>query len=246
MKIEEMAVEKLAGLKDAMKLSREHTYQFLWNEFVAPALQEDLDREQERRADAFAERATFTVCGEELRLMTPRDLVLLDGFQSPFIVGGDEPDADDLFFFIWSMHRDNDGKEGIRAGFRRGRIKGRLAALEIERGLAELVVGIFGYIDRVFIDLPTPDPDGKQDRRPPAVHVIAGLLTDVAAICGPRDPMAGAFLGDTPIPRLIQYRRARQRSVTKDGAQASAFESGQNRCMAMLNEAYKLEREGKL
>lgn len=246
MKIEEMDVTQLAGLKEAMKQTREHVYQFLWNEFIVPRLQEDLDKEQERRADAFAAGAFFTVCGEELRLMTPRDLVVLDGFQSPFIVGGEEPDFDDAFFFLWSLHRDNDGKEGVRTSWRRGRARGRLSAFTATRGEAEASLEIFRYIERIFIDLPSKDPHAKEEQRPPAVHVVADLLVDVSSICGPRDPMEGRFLGDTPIPRLIQYRRSRQKAASKDGAQASAFESGQNECMAMLNEAYKLQREQKL
>ena len=246
MNITEIEPTKLLDLKAAMKLSREHVYQFLWNEFIAPKLQDALDKEQERRADAFAQGATFTVCGEEIRLMTPRDLVVLDGFQSPFIVGGEEPAFDDLFFFVWAMHLHNDGKDSIRTGWRRGRSRGRISIFVSEHGLADAALEVFRYIDRIFIDLATPDPTRKEEQRPPAVHVVANLLTDVAAIGGPRDPMDGKFLGDTPIPRLIQYRRARERRMTKDGALASGFESGQNECMAMLNEVYKLEREGKL
>jgi hypothetical protein len=246
MNIETLAPEKFAGIQEAMKLSREHVYQFIWNELVAPKLQDALDREQERRADAFAPKAFFTVCGEEIRMMTPRDLVILDGFESPFIVGGAEPTEDDVIFFVWAMHRHNDDGNGIRTAWRRGRARGRVLFFLEQRGLAEAILEVFSYIERIFIDLPSKDPNTKEQQRPPAVHVVANLLVDVAAIGGPRDPMDGKFLGDTPIPRLIQYRRARQKAVTKDGAQASSFESAQNECMAILNECYKMQREGKI
>ena len=213
-------------LKAAAQQGPDALMEHLWATKYLPAIQQEIAEEQSKRADAFYDKATLTVLGEELRLMTPHDFVFLDGMGSPFIIGGAEPTIVDVIRFIWTMHVDNDGTMSIRNSFRRGRVFSRITRNYTDRATLE----VFEYIDRIFIDLPTGD--GKESG-PPANHLMAPLLVKVAAIIGPIDPMNGRSLGDTPIPRLIQYRRAAEQN--KGEKQYGVVDSRRVHCVDEVN-----------
>lgn len=211
---------------------------FLWETRYIPELNAKIAKDSERRADAFSD-APFEVFGESLRQMTPRDLVYLEGMDSPFVAGGPEATADDVVFFLWSLNAQNDSAAPIKTAFRRGRFIARVAERIAQFGHEFAVYEVFEYLDRIFIDLPTGDKDDKdKERKPPSVHCVAPLLVDVAGIMGPRDPINGKWLGDTAIPRLIQYRTAA--SEKAGGKQFTEMDSARVRCM---DEANQIMRE---
>lgn len=213
----------------------------LWRDKYAPELEQAIRDEQALRSDPFAEGVTFEVFGEELRLMTPRDLVNLDGNDNPFVSGG-KMAKEDVVFFLWQLHRDNHGK-GIRHAWRQGRFNGRVGMRLEAEGIEAAQTEIDLYMRRVLFDL--PEPEKKDPNKPEApsapVNCVAGLLVDVAALVGPTDPFSGALLGDTPIPRLVQYRRARLPAQKLTGA----LERARVLCMEETNEVLRKIRTEK-
>lgn len=214
----------------------------LWATKYVPELNGKIQHEAERRADAFSDMP-FTTFGEELRQMTPKDLVFLEGMDNPFVAGGPELTFGDSAFFLWHLNALNEPERPLVNAFRRGKFKARISARAEEHGEDVAIAEIFAYIDRIFIDLPSPDPKDKTDTKPPTVHCVAPLLIDVASVIGPRDPMNGKMLGDTPIPRLIQYRSAAQQRG--GGEKFTALDSANVACMAEANEVMREYRESK-
>lgn len=219
---------KAAALK-----GREDLFQHIWNTRFAPIISAELADEAARYADAFADGATFTVCGEELRVMTPADLMFLDGMGSPFVAGGAEPTILDMEFFMWSLHSKNKPGWAIVNAFKRGRFSGRFLRWLNQNGLDAAILEIFRYMDRIFLDIPTGDMGSAEDVKPPTVHSIAPLLVAVSAGIGPRDPMTGKILGETPIPRLIQYNRAINKQTGRDTV--TQFDSRRSQCLEEVN-----------
>lgn len=194
-------------------------FQHLWNTEVVPQYNDRAEREAERRVDAFAE-ATLTVCGEELRMMTPRDLFVLDALENPLVSGG-VPDERHCAAFIWKLHASNDGTDGFRNRFRRGRVIQRIL---LRPDVAMTVAEIEEYVDRMLLDSGAVDPmtkrkneETKQERKPANTHFISPLLMNVAADIGHIDPMGGKLLGDTPLPRLLQYARDIEKMKNRGG-----------------------------
>lgn len=210
---------------------------FLMATKYVPAYQETARRESERRTDAFADNVTYTVCGEEIRLMTPRDLLMLDGFENAFVCAG-EPKDGDVRRFLWQLHVDNDGTGSWRMRVSKGRFEARMdARTSVEDDASE----VYDYMDRLWPDTPadpfTTPPDGAQDtrgRKPAGVYCLAPLMVNVAGAIGPIDPMGGKLLGDTPIPRLLQYQReAIERKTGEDAG--TSFDSLKSRCLEEVN-----------
>lgn len=212
-------------------------FNFLMGTKYIPAIQDTLRRENERRADAFADNVTYTVCGEEIRLMTPRDLLMLDGFENAFVCAR-EPSIADAQWFLWTLNIANNGRSHSWANrYRKGKHDARIALREdFECDCGE----IYSYLDRLWLDEPadeaTKDPVGvKRERRKPAtVYCIAPLLVNVASSVGATDPMSGLLLADTPIPRLLQYQRAANERRSGEDA-ATSFDSMKSRCMEEVN-----------
>lgn len=217
---------------------------YLWNTKYVPYLEAEIQRETAARSDAFAEGITFTCCDEELRLMTPGDLVQLDGMDNALVVGGREPTYGDLAYFLWYLNKLNDPSTPIRTAYRKGKFTARLRNLLNQIGAEECYAEVYEYLDRIFIDLPPPKttkPNGEPiEQKPPAVHCVAPLLVDVAAVLGPFDPMTGRTLGVTPIPRLIQYQRAHNRA----SGNYTSLDSCKSRCLEDLNNIMAEFRKG--
>lgn len=211
---------------------------YLWATKYLPAIADRVKLDSQRRAEAFAD-ATVTVCGEELRLMTPRDLLMLDGFESPFVTYQRLPSPEDCAFFIWQMHARNT-RAGIWNAWRRGRCYERIA---VRPDLAEDVAEIEEYCARVFIDVPPPEAGNTgKERKPPSIYFLAAMLGDACAAIGPHDPMSGALLADTPIPRLIQYLRNAERKSGNSDADLTEFDSQKSRCLSEVNEMIAARR----
>jgi hypothetical protein len=183
------------------------TFDQLWSTDYAPRLAAARAAESARRSEAFLD-TTLTVCGEEIRQMTPADLLMLDGFESPFVSGrpADATPAD-VAFFLWQLHADN--RPGLLNAFRRGRLIGRLRHLDLDDCRAQIVA----YCARMFADLggaeETPAAAASAAiEEPPPVYFLATLMYSVATDIGHLDPHSGLLLSHTPLPRLIQYRTA--------------------------------------
>ncbi len=208
---------------------------FLWHTKYAPEIAATLAAENERRADAFADGVTFTVCGEELRLMTPRDMLRLDGFENAFMTS-EVPTLEDLQFFLWTLNVLNDGSRSLRNHWRKGRAEQRVRerATWFEEDASE----VYCYMDRLWLEAPADEPpgaDGKQTQKKPAgVYCLAPLMVNVAGVIGAIDPMSGMLLADTPIPRLLQYQRSAIERKTGEAA-ATSFDSARSRCLEEVN-----------
>ena len=227
-----------ATLEEAMEgsTSAEALFYFLWHGKYAPAIADKLKKESERRADAFVDGATFTVCGEELRMMTPRDLVLIDGFDNAFACAT-PPTEDDARFLLWTLNAKNSGRATPGNGWRRGRFHGRMDRIaDWDAAFSE----IYAYMDRIWVDSEPEESEEdkakRKDKKPPAVYFLAPLMVSVCSEMGAVDPMSGKLLADIPIPRLLQY----QKSILTDKKGVSdagygTFDSWRSRCLEEVN-----------
>lgn len=211
-------------------------FDHLWATKYAPEIEAVARRETERRTDAFADGVTLTVCGEEIRLMTPRDLLLLDGFENAFVCAR-VPEEKDIVQFLWDLNATNDGTRSWRNRWRKGRCAGRLAVRDdFDADVSE----IYGYLSRLWLDEPAGDAAAmegqpREMRRPPTTYCLAPLMVNVAGTLGATDPMSGLLLADTPIPRLLQYQRAALERKTGE-EDATSFDSFRSRCMEEVNQ----------
>lgn len=167
------------------------TFEQLWCEKYA-ALAEAAEAEAAaRRAEDFIE-VSRTVCGLELRQVTPRDLLLLDYAGSPFIRGGDIAPAS-IAQFLWQMlERQPQGWLSRRRFFR------HCAAL----GYDDSVAQIKAYIDRHFAD--APKGGGGAPGQPIGTSFVAPLIVRIAAGIPSLTPPA---IMDTPVSQLFQYQK---------------------------------------
>jgi hypothetical protein len=230
-----------AATVDTSRMNHGELFQHIWNTEIVPNYNERAKQATERRVDAFAE-TTITVCGEELRMMTPQDLFILDACENPLVAGG-LPVEEDCARFIWQLHRDNDGTTGIFNRFRRGRIFQRIMS---RADVAETVAEIEEYVDRMLLDngddlepkkTAEEAEKEKSEKKPPNTHFISPLLMNVAADIGHCDPMTGQLLGNTPIPRLLQYARDIRKLRGDDNAKGDKLISLlEQKCMNKVNE----------
>jgi hypothetical protein len=225
---------------DISRMSHGELFVHVWNNEIRPAFNEKAKRDAERRVDAFAE-TTVTLCGEEVRMMTPRDLFVLDACENPLVSGG-IPDEADCARFVWTLHASNNGRDTFANRFRKGRIIQRIMS---RPDLAETVAEIEEYVDRMLLDqtdesekqkTPEEIEQAKAERKQPNTHFISPLLINVASDIGHCDPMTGKLLGDTPLPRLIQYARDIQKSKGNADADGDRLtERLQRKCMERVN-----------
>jgi hypothetical protein len=226
---------------DTSKMNHGELFQHIWNTEIVPTYNEKSKLDAERRVDAFAE-TTITVCGEEIRMMTARDLFVLDACENPLVAGG-LPVEEDCARFIWQLHPSNDGTHGFFNRFRRGRIFQRITT---RPDVAQTVAEIEEYVDRMLLETPEDEEDRKKRleadgenkpaKKPANTHFISPLLMNVAADIGHCDPMTGALLGDTPLPRLLQYARDIRKMKGADSERENRFiDTLQMKCMDKVN-----------
>jgi hypothetical protein len=172
----------------------------LWASKFAHRFAEERAREEARREQAFLD-LPIIIGGEEVRAMTPRDLLLLNGAECPFVCGGaDSPEQ--VALFIWALHVENDGSLGWRNRRRRYKMIRRLAPQNYD----ELVRACNGYVEEMFQDAPggSGAGDSPQERRPLGTCFLAPLVVNLAVETGWSQH---EILG-TPLPRLFQYQKA--------------------------------------
>jgi hypothetical protein len=161
---------------------------------------------QEQQTEAFLD-VTLTVCGEEVRQMTPDDLLTLDALGNPFVCGG-ETGFIDALAVVWQLSPENDQTPSFRNLWRRARLRHRLERLPYP----ELHAAVVGYVARMFASSPEDFYAAEESRPESALapelktHFLAPLLVTLCARMGPTDPVSGEYLAHTPLPRLLQYQ----------------------------------------
>jgi hypothetical protein len=169
----------------------------LWASKFAHRFAEERAREEARREQAFLD-LPIIIGGEEVRAMTPRDLLLLNGAECPFVCGGaDSPEQ--VALFIWALHVENDGSLGWRNRRRRYKMIRRLAPQNYD----ELVRACNGYVEEMFQDAPGGG-ESSNERRPLGTCFLAPLVVNLAVETGWSQH---EILG-TALPRLFQYQKA--------------------------------------
>jgi len=171
----------------------------------------EAQREEESlRAEAFANVAR-PVAGVPLRPLTPRDLLILDGFSSPFVCGDPSTArADHIVSVLWMLRASYPSGLlgrlfGFRAHRRMLRRRWRVAG-QLERDHAALVL----WFDCVFHDSGAPrGPEHPQAgiRAPVGANFVASLLVPICCEMGAVDPATGQPLIDSPLASLFQYQK---------------------------------------
>lgn len=140
-------------------------------EDLVPNLAQVRARERRNRALAFA-RLTRTVCGLELRALTPADRLDLQNLSNAFTVPGVEPLEGDVFVFLWILHPKRNRKPGIV-----GALVNNVRQSQLRRYVKRLDLGQAKRAIRLFLleqlqDLPEGSAESAIDQSP-WVHWIA-------------------------------------------------------------------------
>jgi hypothetical protein len=199
--------------------------QELWATKFAKRFAEERAREESRREQAFLDLPISTA-GEPLRLMTPRDLLALNGAESPFVCPV-EMSAAHVALFYWVMHENNDGTDGWRNRRRRDALIRRLAVQPFEY-LAQCGKE---YCDEIFQDSP-PSGESHDEKRPLGTCFLAPLIVSLALETG----WSQSEIVGTPLPRLFQYMKAiRARQLGKEFTDFSPSDRFTNEFLCELN-----------
>jgi hypothetical protein len=139
-------------------------------EEMVPGLAAMREVERRNRALVFA-GITHTVCGEEIRPLTPRSRLELQILRNAFTLSGLEPLAGDIFEFLWVHHpkRPAPGKGKIAALWRQNGLRRRLRARKLEdnrRAIRE-------YLVVQLQDMPEERLDSSGKDQSPWVHWVA-------------------------------------------------------------------------
>lgn len=187
-------------------LTAEQLFEAVWREEFLPVVHEKRRVRQEQQTEAFLD-VTLTVCGEELRQMTPDDLLTLDALGNPFVCGG-ETNFIDALAVVWQLSPENDHTPGIRNLWRRARLRHRLERVPFP----QIHTSVVDYVARMFASS-ADDFYQAEESRPEAAlapelktHFLSPLIVNLCARIGPTDPLSGETLAHTPLPRLLQYQ----------------------------------------
>lgn len=173
------------------------TFDQLWVDKYAALHAAAIAEEEERRAEDFLD-VTRTVCGLELRPLTPRDLLHLDYVENPFVAGG-EITAAAVAQFLWQMHAAPPPRPRFCFLSREKLFFRHCAALLF----VDSVDDIQHYIDRTFADFPKARCGGAPAGQPVATSFLAPLIVKLAAGIPSLTPQA---VMDTPMPQLFQFQ----------------------------------------
>lgn len=218
----------------APTLTAAELYEEVWRAEFEPLIAEKRRRIEETITEGMLDVA-LTLCGENVRQMTPHDMLHLDAMGNVFIAGS--PDGVVHFIdcagLIWQLHTANNHTNSIANLYRRDRLIRRLSRLELN----PMVTEIMAYVDRMLMQsAPTRSPEAHGETKSvlaqndPKTHFLAPLIVEVAAEIGHIDPMSGLLLAHTPLPRLKQYQRAAIESKG-EGKVYTETDGLRNRCI---------------
>lgn len=169
------------------------TVEQLWAEKYA-ALQATAEADEaSRRAEDFID-VPRTVCGLELRAITPRDLLLLDYAGSPFIRGGAIEDMH-IPQFLWQLCTPQP-----RHWWQEKLFYWHVGDLNYDQAVAE----IRAYLDRTFADAPAVPSSESSPSAPIGTSFVAPLIVRIASGIPALTP---PMIMDTPLPQLFQYQK---------------------------------------
>jgi len=203
------------------------TVEQLWQDKYAALHAAAEAEEAARRAEDFIDVAR-TVCGLELRPLTPRDLLHLDYAGSPFIRGGEIKECH-IPQFLWQLC--DPQPQGWWAERKFFRHVGDLI-------YADSVVEIRRYLDRTFADAPRAGGGGGGgESEPIGTSFVAPLIVRIAAGIPSLTPLA---IMDTPIAQLFQFRKI---LAIEAGAKLSDRGAAAGLLAQCLDEANRLNAE---
>lgn len=213
----------------ASTLSPEELFHAVWREEFEPVIAEKRRLRTEQQTEAFLD-TTLTLCGEEVRQMTPSDLLTLDALGNPYVAGGETEFSDGLAL-IWELSPLNNHTASFSNLWRRARLRHRLECVPLPVLHAEVVA----YVARMFAssvdDSYRADDSNAEAAFAPELktHFLSPLLVGLCATMGPTDPLSGELLAHVPLPRLLQYKATMAESAGEK--QYNETDSLRNRCI---------------
>lgn len=168
----------------------------------------------------------LVVCGEELRQMTPKDLLILNGIESPFVCGG-EADALDVVIFLWFLNIKNDRTESWLNRRRKKQMMKRVALLPF----FEAVQSCRDFVEGTFQDTPNRESGGGQ-KRPIGTALIVPLIVRIAKETGwDKDKIM-----QMPLAQLFQFlKHIRADVMGSDFCDVSPSDAITNEFLVELN-----------
>lgn len=177
-----------------------------WAEYFAPAFEAAHAREAQLSEEAFMD-TTLTVCGLELRGMTPYDMLLLSAAENPFITGGTIKEAHIAQFLSILVQPSPRSWLARRRFFKHCRA--RVAA-----DYSGCVAEILAYVDRMFLHSgistsAAPAASGDTPPAPAAPRVNLCVITHlVAELCLAMGGWSEETVLHMRLDKLFQYRLA--------------------------------------
>lgn len=202
------------------------TVEQLWSEKYAALHAAAVAEEAARRAEDFID-VPRTVCGLELRPVTPRDLLLLDYARSPFVAGGEIKDCH-IPQFLWQLCDPQPRGWWAERKFYR-----HVGDLVYDEAVAE----IRRYLDRTFADASTSGQRADVEERPIGTSFVAPLIVQIATGIPSLTPAA---IMDTPIAQLFQFRKI---LAVEAGGRSSNHGAATALMAQCLDEANRLNAE---
>lgn len=163
------------------------------------ALAQAREEEESRRELAFTDLPE-TICGLDVKQLTPNHLRLLFAAKTPFLCGGHRtPEA--IAQFLWIVSEEFSNSDLDRTAFIQ-----LIADMPVD-----WETGIDDYLDRVFMDSPT----ASGSRKAPIVSLSASLVHELASAYGwtPEQTL------NQPLARLYQLFRL----ITRDNNPKATF-----------------------
>lgn len=201
----------------------------LWATKYAQRHADERAREEARREQAFLD-LPIMICGEPCRAMTPLDLLLLNGAESPFVCPG-IPEPGDVALFVWTLHTQNMRVDSWRNRRRRDTVIKRLAP----RLFSEAVESCRDYVSEIFQDAPAGTAN-HEERRPLGTCFLAPLVVGLALETG----WSQDDILSTPLPRIFQYTKAiRARKEGKEFTDVAPSDRLTNEFLCELNAQQK-------
>ena len=188
---------------------------------IIPGLSEAVKRESDIRDVSFLDLTT-TICGIEIRQMTPLDMMVLDGVGNPLMYGR-IPSPVQLSFFLWKLSP----KFRNNAPFRRF-----IFASQVEWGIRGVnlplaVAECRKYIADTFQDAPA----GPEEQSTPYAGWCAHIVNNIASSYG----WSEAEILNTPLKRLFQYLRCIRRNNNPNAPMFNASDKVKGDYLRMQN-----------
>lgn len=178
-------------------LDSDALFAWFWERHFAAAHAAELALEEQYQQEAFLD-ATHTVAGFELRGMTPRDLLLLQGCDSPFVVGGRvDPAHIAQFLALLSV-------PAPRGWWSRRRFFARIRALPY----GATVAAIDAYLKRIFSAGGAARSDSGSASAGTAPRISMCFLAPLVMQLAGKTGWPERDILDLRLDRLFQYRRA--------------------------------------